>query len=287
STPTSMSGCVTAVNNDDPTQIMFPDLKDPKSFGPDKLVEGGTQDDLNYRLYRLSGDFKANFDLHDYPFDPQNLIIRFQNISKPRQQVAYAVDTFGLRVDEASYAHGNPDAFRDLQLWRVSGVRPLVGYVSTASTLGKPSLISTDNRVEYATYDTEIKLHRDAIAFIAKSLMPLFLLVLVVFATLFFPYSLVKERTTIPVTGILTSAVLMISINGQLPPVGYTVAIEYAFYVFFGLCLMAMLSGFTCESLRARNRQGLSAAIDRGVRVTYAMTVIVTLGLYVWYFGRA
>jgi hypothetical protein len=37
-------------------------------------------------------------------------------------------------------------------------------------------------------------------------------------------------------TGILTSAVLMIAINSQLPPIGYTVSIKYALHVFFGLC---------------------------------------------------
>jgi hypothetical protein len=270
--------------NDDPIQITFPDLKDPRSFTPDKPLEASIEDDLNYRLYHLASDFKANFDLHYYPFDQQNLIIRFQNTSKPRQQVAYAVDTFGLRVDETSYAHGNSDAFRDIDLWHVAGVRPFVGYVSTASTLGKLPLIASDNRVEYAAFDTEIQLRRDAVAFIVKSLMPLFLLVLIVFATLFFPYSLVKERCTIPVTGVLTSAVLMISINSQLPPVGYTVAMEYAFYVFFGLCLMAMLSGVTCEMLRARSRQRLSATIDLSVKLTYATTVICTVGLYLWFF---
>jgi branched-chain amino acid transport system substrate-binding protein len=272
-------------HNDDPIQITFPDLKDPKNFVPDKPLEAGTEEDLNYRLYHFASDFKANFDLHHYPFDQQNLIIRFQNATKPRQQVAYAVDTFGLRVDETAYAHGNPDAFRDVDLWHVAGVRPFVGYVSTASTLGKLPLISSDNRVEYAAFDTDILLRRDAVAFITKSLMPLFLLVLIVFATLFFPPSLVKERCTIPVTGVLTSAVLMISINSQLPPVGYTVAMEYAFYVFFGLCLMAMLSGVTWEILRTHDRQGLSATIDLGVKLTYATTVLGTLGFYLWFFG--
>ena len=43
------------------------------------------------------------------------------------------------------------------------------------------------------------------------------------------PSTLAKERTTIPVTGILTSAVLLISISNQLPALGYTVALEYLF----------------------------------------------------------
>jgi branched-chain amino acid transport system substrate-binding protein len=71
------------------------------------------------------------------------------------------------------------------------------------------------------------------VAFMVKMPVPLFLLALVVFATLFFPPSMAKERTTIPVTGILTSAVLLISISNQLPSLGYTMALEYVFYVFF------------------------------------------------------
>jgi len=72
------------------------------------------------------------------------------------------------------------------------------------------------------------------------------------FATLWFPHSLNKEGATIPVTGIQTSAALLISINSQLLTIGYTIAIEYVFYVFFGLCLMAMVSGFLNEKLRVR-----------------------------------
>ncbi len=36
---------------------------------------------------------------------------------------------------------------------------------------------------------------------------------------------------------------LLISISNQLPALGYMVAMEYIFYVFFGLCLMSMVVG--------------------------------------------
>jgi ABC-type branched-subunit amino acid transport system substrate-binding protein len=274
-------------DGDDPTHVTFPDLKDVDAFDPAHPLESGMQSDLNYRLYRVTGDFKQDFDLHDYPFDQQNLLIRFQNTNKPRQEIAYVIDTFGLHVDDASNARVNPDAFRGLQLWHLNAVRPFVDYVSTSSTLGKPSLIANDNRTEYAGFDTEIQLRRDYIAFMIKTLMPLFLLVLVVFATLFFPNSLTKERTTIPVTGILTSAVLMISINSQLPAIGYTVAIEYIFYVFFALCLMAMITGFLTEILRNKKRHGVSVALDVGSKLVYATTVFVTAGIYFWLYARA
>jgi len=117
-----------------------------------------------------------------------------------------------------------------------------------------------------------------------KSLVPLFLLMLVVLATLFFPTSLTKERTTIPVTGILTSAVLLISISNQLPSLGYTIALEYIFHVFFGLCLMAMCSGFLSEILRNKQGHGHAIAVDFIAGMAYASVVAITIGIFVWKF---
>src|SRR5208337_1697749 len=121
---------------------------------------------------------------------------------------------------------------------------------SIQSTLGEPALFGTSNRTEYGGSALAVVVQRNVVAFMVKALLPLFLLMLVVFATLFFPPSMAKERLTIPVTGILTSAVLLISITNQLPPLGYTVALEYIFYMFFLLCLMAMVTGLLAEILR-------------------------------------
>ncbi len=141
-------------------------------------------------------------------------------------------------------------AYADLQLWHPTDLRYFLHSFSISSTLGRPAVFDNDTRNEYGGFDLAIVVHRDVFAFMVKTLVPLFLLMLVVLATLFFPVSLTKERTTIPVTGILTSAVLLISISNQLPSLGYTIALEYMFYVFFALCLMAMCSGFLSEILR-------------------------------------
>src|SRR5688572_8337272 len=77
---------------------------------------------------------------------------------------------------------------------------------STGSTLGQPSLFDSRFRTEFSGFNAEVVLRRDFEVFIVKTLLPLFLLVLVVFATLFFPETLFRERINIPVTAILTSA---------------------------------------------------------------------------------
>ena len=65
--------------------------------------------------------------------------------------------------------------------------------------------------------------------------------------------------------------------SGAHPPVGYTVAIEYAFYVFFTLCLIAMLSGLLSGKLRIDKRHAACEAVDLGVKLTYAAAVAATI----------
>jgi branched-chain amino acid transport system substrate-binding protein len=269
--------------DDLPTRIKFSDFSG--SFDPAKPLQSRVEDGLNYRLYQVSGTFKTDFDLHDYPFDTQSLTIRLQNQSHPLQEIAYVIDSFGLQLDKPGHNPAASAAFRSLELWHVTAVDPFVETFSVSSTLGEPALFDTSNRVEYAGFDTTIVIKRNVTAFMIKTLIPLFLLGLVVFVTLFFPPTLAKERTTIPVTGILTSAVLLISINNQLPALGYTVALEYVFYVFFALCLMGMVTGFMAEILRTKKFHGHAVAVDLIGQITYGSVVLITVGVLWWIYG--
>ena len=272
-------------HDDLPSHIELPSLQ-RGSFDPSHPAETGKEDDLNYRVWRVSGDIKAELDLHDFPFDSQSLLVRFQNHEASREQIAYVIDTSGLHLHRPDPGPvGARSAFRDLQLWHVADIRYFVDAFSISSTQGKTAFFDTDDRNEYGGFDTAIVVQRDVVAFMVKTLVPLFLLALVVFATLFFPPSLTKERTTIPVTGILTSAVLLISIGNQLPSLGYTMALEYIFYVFFALCLMAMCAGFIGEILRNRTYHGHAIAVDRIARLAYGAVVLVTIAVFVWMYG--
>ncbi len=154
------------------------------------------------------------------------------------------------------------------------------------STLGKPALFDTSSRVEYGGFDTEVVLRRNVVAFMV-TLIPLLLLGLVVFAILFFPSTLAKKRTAIPVTGTLTSAVLLISISNQLPALGYTVALEHIFYVFLGLCLMSMVVGLLSEVLRNRKLLGHAFRIDLFGRVVCGAAAAATVAVFWWKYGAA
>lgn len=145
-------------------------------------------------------------------------------------------------------------------------------------TPGKPALPDTASRVDCGGSETEVVLRRDAGAFIVEALAPLFLLEPAVFATLLFPPTLAKERMTIPVTGIPTSAVLLIPVSNQLPALGCTVALEYVFHAFFGLCPMSTVMGLLRGTRRNRKLPGHAFRTGLFGRVACVATVAATVG---------
>ena len=259
------------------THVEFPALLDRGAFDPARPMQAGQEDGLSYRLYRISGDFKARFDLHDYPFDTQQLRLHFQNTEQRRELITYVIDRFGLRLADDGSSRAEDGAYSGLQLWRFLGLNYFVESLSSGSTLGKASLFGVEARTEFAGFDAAIMLRRSSAIYLLKNLLPLFLLVLVVFATLFFPETLFRERVTIPVTSILASAVLLVAVNSQIGDVGYTVVVEEMFYVFFVLCLMTMLAGYGHENLRNAGRKRVAVVLDHVAQLIYAGAVLAVI----------
>jgi hypothetical protein len=269
-------------DDDGQTQVQFPALLDRDAFDSAHPLQIGQEDGLNYRLYRINGDFKARYELHNYPFDTQQLLLHFRNTQQRQELVTYVIDRFGLRLADEQSSLVEDDAYSGLELWRFLRLHYFVDSLSSGSTLGKAALFDSGLKTEFAGFDTVIVLNRNSAIYILKNLLPLFLLALVVFATLFFPETLYRERVTIPVTAILTSAVLLLAIDNQLGDVGYTVAVEKIFYVFFALCLMTMLAGFGHERLRHAGRKDLCAVVDRIAKILYVGTALAATALFWW-----
>ena len=271
-----------AGEGDGQTQVQFPTLLDRDAFDPARPLQSGQEDGLNYRLYRISGDFKTRYELHNYPFDTQQLLLHFRNTQQRRELITYVIDRFGLRLADERTSLVEDGAYSGLELWRFLGLRYFVDSLSSGSTLGKAALFDSGLKTEFAGFDTVIVLHRSSAIYMLKNMLPLLLLALVVFATLFFPETLFRERVTIPVTAILTSAVLLLAVDNQLGDVGYTIAVEKIFYVFFALCLMVMLSGFGHERLRHAGRKDMCAVLDRIAQVLYVGTALAAIA-FVWW----
>ena len=153
-------------------------------------------------------------------------------------------------------------AFRNLTQWEALHTRQRRDVLVTDSALGDPGLVGVELVRELSGYRMEVNVRRLTASTLAKTLLPLGIMTLIMFASLYFPHGLVKEKVTVAITGALSGAVLLSSVNAQLGGIGYTIAIEYVFYLFFGLCLLCIVSILTAERLRVAKREAVAVRTE-------------------------
>ena len=70
--------------------------------------------------------------------------------------------------------------------------------------------------------------------------------------------------------------VLLSAINSQLGNVGYVIAVEYGFYVFFSLCLLCILTVLIAERQRIVGHPQLALSVERAGRAAFLAIFAVT-----------
>jgi branched-chain amino acid transport system substrate-binding protein len=250
---------------------------DPKAPLATDEVEG-----LHHRLYRVRGDFKSPFDLHDYPFDRQLLTVQLQNLHLSRNQVIYVVDADSRQFEDVSGSEANP--VRDLSSWRLRDLRQYEDTERTISTRGYPSATGLSALSEYSTREVTLTVQRRAAVFLFKTLFPLGLLAAVVFATLFLGVHRADEARTIEVTSLVAASVLLVAINQSISA-AYIVALEYAFFAFFALCLFCMIVHLIRERFRETRHAQRAERVVVWSRVFYVIVIAALVALYATHYG--
>jgi branched-chain amino acid transport system substrate-binding protein len=254
----------------------------------------------------MRGDFKNDFDLHHFPADRQSLAIRFFNARADSDRLLYVQDrrtsigengplavaaadnpsvgaafagvpsdapAIGRAGDRAVGGLVAPDAFRNLTQWEPLRTSQRRDILVAESSLGDPVLVGLERVRVLSGFNLTIELRRLVLATLAKTLLPLGLMALIMYASLFFPIALVKEKVTVAITAALSGAVLLSAINAQLGNIGYVIAVEYLFYAFFTLCLLCIVSVLSVEQLRVAGRKEMAVTAEWSTRVLFLLAV--------------
>jgi branched-chain amino acid transport system substrate-binding protein len=281
----------------DPTDIRFSGMSG--SFARASPSETRTlPDGTVYHLWHVEGEVRNEFDLRRFPFDTQTLRLTLFNTKADASRVVYVLDraTLGspgkqsLRMPPSSGALAAelpsapaativaPEAFRQLTQWTPIAASELRENLVTDSTLGYPRSLGLQHTRELSGFVVDVDLQRRALATASKTLLPLIIMTIIMFASLYFPQGLVKEKVTVASAAALSGAVLLTSVNSQLGSIGYTIAAEYVFYVFFGLSLLCILSVLMAERLRTIGSNDKAAVVEQWTRVIFVITVIAVVG---------
>lgn len=276
--------------DDEPLAIQFPDaatnILNPSLpvFDAKTPLKSQTIEGLNYRLYQVTGEFKNSFDLHNYPFDSQKVVVRFLNTHLSSDRLIYVLDTLGLKLPRTDLEQ-QKRAFAGLQLWKFKDIQYAQDTIRTTSTLGDPALFESSVQTDYPGFRVGMRLQRNTLVFLSKNLLPLLLLILINYSTLYFSYALAVPRIVGPLSTLLSGIVLLLAINNQLPEIGYAVAIEYTFYVFFFLSLFVILVTAIGERLSKTDQKQALNQLNWFARLFYPLVVLGTIIIYLAVYG--
>ncbi|WP_028814757.1 ABC transporter substrate-binding protein [Streptomyces flavidovirens] len=275
--------------SDEATNVEFPNLADDKFKWTAPVRESSAQG-MKYRLYQVVTTFSTALDFHRFPFDRQHLAITLQNRTQPASRVVYVVDRPLVQQDRTEALQSGKDVhqtFDGLPNWAVHDLSLYKTAVGSTARLGDPDLARGENGVHYAQYVADVTVARNVGPFLIKNLLPLLLSAAVTYATLFFPRDprYTSTRVSLEVTAMLSAAVLLTSVTNSLPDIGYTVALEWAYYTFMflvGTCVFISLAGAWLQehhNIRAWNRLALVS------RVYYPVFCLAVLLAYLVHFG--
>ena len=252
----------------------------------DDPIEESKIGDIKYRVYRVKADFKEKFRFDDYPFDRQQLAVRFRHKNLTRDNLIYVIDEVGMRdtvADEVIANWQESNVFETISDWKVTEVDFFPDVLVNDSTLGNPKFFDSDTDLEYSRFNTVIKIKRDIVSFSIKNLLPLLFFVCVSYLLLFLPFDSISIEA---VSGTLLAIVFFhLSLLDTLPEgIGYVVALDYAFYVIYALIGLELLLVVVGNKPEIKNNKLAINRLITASRIIFpAILVISAIALLVNY----
>jgi branched-chain amino acid transport system substrate-binding protein len=178
--------------------------------------------------------------------------------------------------------------FQALSSWTYVSTQYASDTFTSHSTLGDPRNFGQRTQTAYSGLQVTTTLQRKSLSYLTSHLVPLLLLFLLVYASLFLHIRHLGDRLALIVTSLLASAVLLLSLNSELPEIGYTVSLDYIYYVFFGLCLLCIGITLLMEWLQQNGKHAkLVGRCNVFLHIIYLPIVTLTITYYVViYHGR-
>lgn len=211
---------------------------------------GGTSSEIqehkllpeNYNYYTgyHQGDFYFNPDYSSYPFDIQSLNITIENSLIPSSELTFRVDSNSFiksGADSKYYGLSN-----DLLKTKNTNFNISKSEITTQqgiynSNFGDPEF---PNESIYSRLNIGISINRSFVPFITKLIIPLAIILFLVYFVFFIPADKIDIAAGLTVTSLLSAIAFQLSVNSDLPEIGYIIYVDKVFYSCYFLIALSM-----------------------------------------------
>ena len=221
--------------------------------------------------WRLRGPLRAHFPLHDYPFDQQQIAIRFEVATRAAAiEPDLAASSIAPKFSVTGWDYTPRFTLHESE-------RRYPSDLGRLENEGKPTTVRT--------IAFELPVHRPSVMTALKLFLPLSIILLVALVVFFVHPEELEARAGIGVTALLTCFAFQFSVADSLPQVSYLTLTDRFFLGTYAVTVVALAWSVAVTHLVRREREHLALAADRVARVLFPV-VIVALGLF-WIRGVA
>ncbi len=229
------------------------------------------------------GDFYFNPDYTSYPFDEQVLNITIENSLIPQNELKLVIDTASFIASQASPRHyGLSNDLLDMKSINFnidkSEITSETGVYN--SNFGDPEFPSES---KYSRINVSVIINRSFVPFITKLIIPLAIILFLVYFVFFLPADKIDIAAGLTVTSLLSAIAFQLSVNGDLPDIGYIIYIDKVFYSCYFLIAISMaqsLYTFYLDKTEIPEKVKLAKRIDIVSRYLFPIIFVTSLYLF-------
>lgn len=229
------------------------------------------------------GDFYFNPDYSSYPFDIQTLNITIENSLIPSNELVFKIDTtsfiesgadkkfFGLSNDLLTVKTTNFNISR-------SEISTLMGLYN--SNFGDPEFPSQSS---YSRLNVGVFINRSFVPFITKLIIPLAIILFLVYFVFFIPPDKIDIAAGLTVTSLLSAIAFQLSVNSDLPEIGYIIYVDKVFYSCYFLIAISMaesLYTFYLDKSGDEKKMRLAERVDIASRFLFPVIFVASIYLF-------
>lgn len=249
------------------------EIQEEKVFG---------ENDYYYTGYH-QGDFYFNPDYSSYPFDIQTLNITIENSLIPSNELEFIIDTSSFlksNSDKNFYGLSN-----DLLKVKSTNFNIAKTEISTLtgiynSNFGDPEFPSESS---YSRLNVGVYIDRSFVPFITKLIIPLAIILFLVYFVFFIPADKIDIAAGLTVTSLLSAIAFQLSVNSDLPEIGYIIYVDKVFYSCYFLISISMaesLYTFYLDKTGDEKKVKLAERIDLISRFLFPIIFVSSIYLF-------
>jgi len=230
------------------------------------------------------GDFYFNPDYTSYPFDEQILNITMENSLIPENELELVIDTSSFIASKSSKQHyglsndlmNNKSINFNIDKTKITTTTGLYN-----SNFGDPEFPS---ETRYSRINISVIIKRSFVPFISKLIIPLAIILFLVYFVFFIPADKIDIAAGLTVTSLLSAIAFQLSVNGDLPDIGYIIYIDKVFYSCYFLIAITMaqsLYTFYLDKTEIPEKVRLAKRIDVISRYLFPIIFVASIYLFI------